>query len=161
MRIVGCDGAVSPGATECPATNDVGAVVKSNARVAFGIPGTNCDDGAAFVWEARWQSTYSGPLKFIVAMMWEETMRTYALAGATAALFTLPTSAFSQAVEFRPSGVRVYPYEYQYPYHRHYEYGADRGECRELRLACLHKEELGEQGLGNCRRYREVCQGRY
>jgi len=94
-------------------------------------------------------------------MMWEETMRTYALAGVTTALFILPTSAFSQAVEFGPGGVRVYPYEYQYPYHRHYEYGADRGECRELRLACLHKEELGEQGLGNCRRYREVCQGRY
>jgi hypothetical protein len=26
-----------------------------------------------------------------------------------------------------------------------------------LRQACLHKEELGEQGMGNCRRYRELC----
>jgi hypothetical protein len=24
-------------------------------------------------------------------------------------------------------------------------------------LACVHEEELGEQGRGNCRRYREVC----
>jgi hypothetical protein len=35
------------------------------------------------------------------------------------------------------------------------------GECRELRLACVHKEELGEQGQGNCRRYRQVCRGSY
>jgi hypothetical protein len=26
-----------------------------------------------------------------------------------------------------------------------------------LRWACLHKDELGEQGMGNCRRYRETC----
>jgi hypothetical protein len=94
-------------------------------------------------------------------------MHTYVVAIVGAALFALPTAAFSQAVEFGPGGVRVYPYQYpyedpyQYRYRRHYEYGADRGECRELRQACLHKEELGEQGQGNCRRYREVCRGRY
>ena len=78
-------------------------------------------------------------------------MRPYVLALAGVALFALPTSGFSQAVEVGPGGVRIDPY------HRHY----GRGECRELRHACLHKEELGEQGAGNCRRYREVCQGRY
>jgi hypothetical protein len=26
-----------------------------------------------------------------------------------------------------------------------------------LRRACLHKDELGEQGEGNCRRYRRTC----
>jgi hypothetical protein len=26
-----------------------------------------------------------------------------------------------------------------------------------LRQACLHKEELGEEGLGNCERYRRRC----
>jgi hypothetical protein len=31
------------------------------------------------------------------------------------------------------------------------------GGCWELRQACLHKEELGEEGMGNCRRYREIC----
>jgi hypothetical protein len=84
-------------------------------------------------------------------------MRTYALAIATAALFALPTSAFSQGVVFGPGGVRIEP-----GYHHGYYQGrsAYRGECRELRLACIHKEELGEQGLGNCRRYREVCGGR-
>ena len=29
--------------------------------------------------------------------------------------------------------------------------------CEELRYACLNKERLGEQGEGNCRRYRELC----
>jgi hypothetical protein len=31
------------------------------------------------------------------------------------------------------------------------------GRCTELRLACEHKSALGEQGEGNCRRYRETC----
>jgi hypothetical protein len=76
-------------------------------------------------------------------------MRTYVLAIVGAALFALPTSAFSQEIDFGPGGVRI---------HRHHHgYGAD---CRELRQACLNKGELGEQGQGNCRRYREVCQGR-
>jgi hypothetical protein len=78
-------------------------------------------------------------------------MRTYVVAIVGAALFALPTSAFSQAVEFGPGGVRIHSD------HRHRGYGAD---CRELRQACLNKGELGEQGQGNCRRYREVCQGR-
>lgn len=44
--------------------------------------------------------------------------------------------------------------------------GEDRGEgpgrgqsamCRELRQACLNRDQLGERGEGNCRQYREVC----
>jgi hypothetical protein len=80
-------------------------------------------------------------------------MRTYVLAIATAALFALPTSVFSQVdVEVGPGGVRVGP-----GYHRHYGEERGGGRCRELRQACLHKEQLGEQGMGNCRRYREMC----
>ena len=30
-------------------------------------------------------------------------------------------------------------------------------QCEELRMACMHKDQLGEQGEGNCRRYRETC----
>jgi hypothetical protein len=78
-------------------------------------------------------------------------MRTYALAIVAAALFALPTSAFSQGVEFGPGGVRIEPGEH---YHGRHAHG---GECRELRQACLHKEELGEEGLGNCERYRRRC----
>ena len=80
-------------------------------------------------------------------------MRTYALAIAAAALFALPTSALSQGVELGPGGVRIEPGYHGY-HHRRSAYG---GECRELRLACLHKEELGEQGQGNCERYRRRC----
>jgi hypothetical protein len=29
-----------------------------------------------------------------------------------------------------------------------------------LRAACLNKDQLGEQGEGNCRRYRQTCRGR-
>ncbi len=29
--------------------------------------------------------------------------------------------------------------------------------CGELRAACEHKEQLGEQGMGNRARYREMC----
>jgi hypothetical protein len=84
----------------------------------------------------------------------------------TAALFVLPTSAFSQVgVEIGPGGVYVgprYHRDYDDGYHRGYDdyHHGDRyggGRCRELRQACLHKEELGEQGMGNCRRYRELC----
>jgi hypothetical protein len=81
-------------------------------------------------------------------------MRVYALAIAATALCAFPFSTFSQGIEvpgieIGPGGVRI---------------GADqrrgwssRQECEELRLACLHKEELGEEGEGNCRRYRETC----
>jgi hypothetical protein len=86
-------------------------------------------------------------------------MRAYVLVILTAVFFVLPTSAFSQMdFEVGPGGV------YVGPRYRHYDDGNYRGDrygggarCRELRQACLHKEELGEQGMGNCRRYRELC----
>jgi hypothetical protein len=31
--------------------------------------------------------------------------------------------------------------------------------CRQLRWACENKAELGLQGAGTCRRYREICGG--
>ena len=78
-------------------------------------------------------------------------MRKFALAIAAAGFFALPTSAFSQSVEFGPGGVQIEPgYGYDHGYHYGHRYGrtASRGQCRELRLACLHKEELGEEGQG-------------
>jgi len=46
-------------------------------------------------------------------------------------------------------------------HHRHWHPGGGHWEggrnCRELRAACMHKDELGEVGRGNCRRYRETC----
>jgi hypothetical protein len=76
-------------------------------------------------------------------------MRTYALAIAVAAIFAFPASVFSQAVEIGPRGVEV-----EGLYHGR---SAARADCRDLRRACLQKEHLGEQGQGNCKRYREMC----
>jgi hypothetical protein len=66
-------------------------------------------------------------------------MRTLVLIG----LLIAPLPALGQTFELGPGGVHVYP-----------RGGAD---CRELRAACMHKEELGEAGQGNCQRYRELC----
>jgi hypothetical protein len=38
------------------------------------------------------------------------------------------------------------------------QYGG--GYCERLRRACIYKEERGEAGEGNCRRYRQECGGR-
>lgn len=35
-----------------------------------------------------------------------------------------------------------------------------RRYCERLRRACIYKEERGEVGEGNCRRYRHECGGR-
>jgi hypothetical protein len=77
-------------------------------------------------------------------------MRTYFLAALTAAAFVLPTATYSAQVYVGPGGVRVGPGD-----HHYYNYGG--GRCRELRAACMHKQELGEQGMGNCERYRQMC----
>lgn len=78
-------------------------------------------------------------------------MRAYALGAVAAAFLILPTSAFSAQIEVGPGGIRVGP-----DYHHHmYNYGG--GRCAELRQGCLHKQELGEQGMGNCSRYRALC----
>lgn len=63
------------------------------------------------------------------------------------ASFSLAASAQVQIVP--PGGVDVNPYGQGRMF--------GQADCHELRLACLHKEDLGEQGQGNCRRYREMC----
>ena len=62
------------------------------------------------------------------------------------ALLLAPLPAMAQAVEIGPGGVHVYPH-------------GGGGNCRELRAACMHKQELGESGQGNCARYRQICGG--
>jgi hypothetical protein len=79
-------------------------------------------------------------------------MRANVLAIGAAALFALPASAFSQAVEIGPRGIEV-----EGGHHYYQGRSAWRPDCRQLRKACLNKEELGEQGQGNCQRYRDMC----
>ena len=61
-------------------------------------------------------------------------------------LLMAPLPMQAQTFEFGPGGLRVNPY-------------GGGVDCRQLRAACMHKEELGESGMGNCRRYREICGG--
>jgi hypothetical protein len=90
--------------------------------------------------------------KFTGISVMEEFMRRYIFAIGTAAIFAIPTAAFSESVYISPGGVRIGPSHHGY-YNR-YEGG---GRCAELRQACLHKEQLVEQGMGNCQRYRAMC----
>ena len=78
-------------------------------------------------------------------------MRTYALGAVATAFLILPKTAFSAQIEVGPGGIRMEPGYH----HRIYNYSG--GRCAELRQACLHKEQLGEQGMGNCSRYRALC----
>lgn len=75
-------------------------------------------------------------------------MSTYAFTIAMAAVFAFSTSVVSQAIEIVPRGEAD---------GLHQGRSAARVECRELRRACLYPVQLGEQGQGNCRRYRERC----
>jgi hypothetical protein len=77
----------------------------------------------------------------------------YAFAIAVAAALFCPIPGYSQQIEIGPGGVRIDRGGEGEGY-RH----RDRdGGCRQLRWACEHKDELGDQGRGNCRRYRETC----
>ena len=84
-------------------------------------------------------------------------MRKYLFAICAAALFAIPTAAFSESSNVALGGVRVQP---SHRYFSRYEGLYDRYEseqCRLLRASCSHKDELGEQKIGNCRKFRELC----
>jgi hypothetical protein len=64
------------------------------------------------------------------------------------AAFLVAAPARSQSIEIGPGGIAVSP-------QRERGWG---GQCEELRIACEYKMERGEEGQGNCRRYRRFCQ---
>ena len=78
-------------------------------------------------------------------------MYKYAFVIAAAAALFFPISAYSQQIEIGPGGVRI-DRDNDREGARHRD-----GNCAQLRRACEHKDELGEQGEGDCRRYRETC----
>jgi hypothetical protein len=83
----------------------------------------------------------------------EEKMRAYILAACLATTLALPAAAVPAE---KGSDARLTQIAYR-SYDRdggRWGYGVD---CRELRRACLNKQELGETGRGNCQRYREMC----
>jgi hypothetical protein len=64
--------------------------------------------------------------------------------------------ALSQAIMIQPPGVSGFPTERGYS--PEYSPRHHRPNCRALRNACAHKVERGEEGMGNCQRYREMCE---
>jgi hypothetical protein len=85
-------------------------------------------------------------------------MRKYLFAICAAVLFAIPTAAFAEIIHVALAGVRAEP---SHRYYTRYEGLYDRYEseqCRMLRSSCSHKEELGEQRLGNCRKFRDLCE---
>jgi hypothetical protein len=74
-------------------------------------------------------------------------MRTYAFAIAAAVALFFPVSAYSEEIQIGPGGVHI----------DSDRDGSRHRECEELRRACQHKDQSGEQGEGNCRKYRETC----
>lgn len=80
-------------------------------------------------------------------------MRAFILALGVAGLLATPTVAAPA-----PDGAKLLQVNHRFDRDNYgrgrWGYGAD---CRELRRACLFKEELGEVGRGNCQRYRAMC----
>ena len=62
------------------------------------------------------------------------------------AAFLVAAPARSQQIEIGPGGFSIR------------QGRSNVRVCEELRRACMYKEERGEEGMGNCRRYRETCQ---
>ena len=77
-------------------------------------------------------------------------MRTLIGAGMVAAMVGLVSGSSAGATPYfgysSDAGVRLV------------QYGGGR-YCERLRRACIYKEERGETGEGNCRRYRSECGG--
>ena len=78
-------------------------------------------------------------------------MRNTIMTAAAGAAMMLITLGSGTAAPYQGSGVAL-------------ESGVTRvqwGErCEHLRRACEYRNERGEEGMGNCRRYREECGGR-
>ena len=89
-------------------------------------------------------------------------MRSFALGMvAVVTLLAVPATSFAQGISVGPGGVRIDDGRDRNrgrgEYYEERRAGPPRGMCRELRRACMNREELGEQGAGNCRRYRRMC----
>lgn len=62
--------------------------------------------------------------------------------------------SFAQGFRFGPGGAEI---DDGRGYREEREERRYRRMCRELRDACENKDVYGEEGQGNCRRYRRTC----
>jgi hypothetical protein len=87
-------------------------------------------------------------------------MRKVLLASMTlGALMAINAPAFSQGISIGPGGVRIddgrrYERDYDSGYRDERRF---RRMCARLRDACENRDVYGEEGQGNCRRYRRTC----
>lgn len=73
------------------------------------------------------------------------------------AMMLASDAASAQSVSVGPGGVRVDDgYRGDGGYYRQRR-RRPQVDCASLRQACMMKEQLGEQGQGNCRTYRAYC----
>ena len=84
------------------------------------------------------------------------------LPGAASAAPMVPPDSVSEALGSAPQKAEYYGGWRDRDYYRerrwhHDGYWHRRRYCERLRHACVHKEERGEVGEGNCRRYRREC----
>ena len=88
-------------------------------------------------------------------------MRKVLLAGVTlGALLAINAPSFAQGFYFGPGGVTID--DGRRSSRSYDEYGEERRSrrmCARLRDACENKDSYGEEGQGNCRRYRRTCGG--
>lgn len=75
-------------------------------------------------------------------------------AAATVALLVLNAPSFAQGIRIGPGGVDV---DDGRGYREERMERRSRRMCAELRDACRNKDIYGEEGQGNCRRYRHTC----
>ncbi|WP_407523632.1 hypothetical protein [Methylobacterium oryzisoli] len=75
-------------------------------------------------------------------------------AAATGALLVMNAPSFAQGIRIGPGGVEV---DDGRGYREEREERRYRCMCAELRDACRNKDVYGEEGQGNCRRYRRTC----
>ncbi len=75
-------------------------------------------------------------------------------AAALGALMIQDAPSFAQGIRIGPGGVDI---DDGRGYRDERDERRYRRMCRELRDACENKDLYGEEGQGNCRRYRRTC----
>jgi hypothetical protein len=86
------------------------------------------------------------------------------LPGAVSAAPMAPLASVSDALGSAAQKAQYYGGWRERDYYRerrwdHDGYWHRRRHCERLRRACIYKDERGEVGEGNCRRYRRACGG--
>ncbi len=79
-------------------------------------------------------------------------------AATTVVLLMSSAPSFAQGIRIGPGGVEIDDgRSYRRDYREDHDERRYRRMCRELRDRCENRDVYGEEGQGNCRRYRRTC----